>query len=501
MSLKVLIDPIYSAQLTGCSSAFKCKTLIETALKRGKNDWFFYWLVPPELKDEEKAWLPDHPNVRYIEYPYLKDRMREYSLFRKELDEILAFNGSYWDFDVLWTSRTSMVPVARSVMASPRQKAHGQKLKPVLIFEEMIILDTRPTVAKSDVLAQELLTLSGYLAADKTYLVTRKEQDEIVQTARSYFAPSRVIEMVRKFERISQLDLRPAVLKEDKFRFRKGERPMCLTFSGRMEKVSANLYEVFEIMDKQWIMKGDANLKTLICTVSQATPLTPPEHVEVRQASREEFWRAAREEMDVMLVLHKGAEFSLSLVEPMVLGVPLILIDQPWTRSIWGDKYPFYVNGITEAYGVVKAFYDDYDAMYARFAEWHQNEFAPRLLPGGDQAVSLYDAAINFLEKHERWVKDPAGLGALFVARRDNPMFQKVVAKALERKDLVLYDVIRELASEGEFEILGQKTKEGDRDKRRIVFSTPFHEWKLMLKTFYGFEDASTEVGHLKLVD
>ena len=61
-------------------------------------------------------------------------------------------------------------------------------------------------------------------------------------------------------------------------------------------------------------------------------------------------------------------------------------------------------------------------------------------------------------------------------------------------------ELIEELGKEGEFDILQQKVQPGDRDKRRIVFSTPFNEWRLMLKHFYGFEDASATVGHMRRV-
>ena len=498
MSLKVLMDPVYSGLLTGCSSAYKCRTLVETSLeKNGHGDWFFYWLVPPGLTEEEQAWLPKHPNVRYVEYPYIKDRMREYSLFRKEMDEILAFNGSYWDFDVLLTSRTSMAPVARSVMSAPRQKTTGYKLKKVAVFEEMIVLDHRTTVAKSDVLAQELMTLSGYPTSDVTYLVTEKEQRGIVDTARQYFAPSRVMEMIKKFQRVSQLGTGPARVKDAKFRFKKGERPMCLTFAGRMERSAANLEEVFELMDKQWIMKGTLQLKTLICTVSTVTPLPPPKHTEVRVASREAFWRAAREEMDVMLVLHRDAEFSLSMVEPMMFGVPLIIIDQDWSRSVWGDEYPFYAKGFTEAYGLVQAFYDDYEAMYARFAGWLLTVFAKRCEPGGDLHVSLYDKLHEFLVDHEAYLEGE-GFQKLYGGRKDNELFLKFAAKAVEKIDFLMFDLIREMGSDGDFEMLQRKTEPGDREKRRITFSTPFNEWRLMLKAFHDFEDASTQVGHIR---
>jgi hypothetical protein len=500
MSLKILFDPIYSGQLTGCSTAFKCKTLVETALHRNKrDDFFFYWMVPPGLSEEEQAWLPQHPNVTYIEFPYLKDRMREYMMFRAELDEVLAFNGTHWDFDVLFTSRTALVPLSRAVMSSPRQKGLGHKLKKITVFEEMIVLDTRPTVAKSDVPAQELMTLSGYLASDVTYLVTEKEQREIVETARRYLAPSKVIEMISRFQRISQLDTGPARLKEEKFRFRKGERPLCITYSGRMERSGANLADVFEIMDKHWILKGDVSIKTLICTVSKATMLSPPEHTEIRHASREEFWRAAIEEMDVMLVLHRDAEFSLSMVEPMVFGVPLIVIDQDWSRSVWGSEYPFYAAGFTEAYGLVKAFHDDYEAMYQKFADWLMTHFAKRCEPGGDLSVSLYDKAFEFLTGHEDWLNGDA-FAKVFENRKNSENFKIFAAKAVEKGEFVFKALIEELGKDGEFDILQQKVQPGDRDKRRIVFSTPFNEWRLMLKHFYGFEDASATVGHMRRV-
>lgn len=498
MSLKVLMDPVYSGLLTGCSSAYKCKTLVDLALSEHPN-WFFYWLVPPDLSEEEKAWLPDHPNIAYVEYPYIKDRMREYSLFRKEMDQILGFNGSHWDFDVLLTSRTSQVPTARSVMSSPRQKTTGYKLKKVMIFEEMIVLDHRTTVAKSDVLAQELLTLSGYLCSDVTYLVTEKEQRGIVDTARQYFAPSQVMQMIKKFQRVSQLDTGMPRVKEPQFHFKKGERPMCLTFAGRMERSAANLEEVFELMDKQWIMKGSMQLKTLICTVSTVTPLPPPKHTEVRVASRAAFWKAAQEEMDVMLVLHRDAEFSLSMVEPMVFGVPLIIIDQDWSRSVWGEAYPFYAKGFTEAYGLVQAFYDDYESMYALFEKWLLTVFYKRCLPGGDLAISMYDKMHEFLGLHEQYL-EVEGFPELYAGRKDNELFVKFAekAKAKAKGEIVMFDLIREMGSDGDFEMLQRKTEDGDRDKRRITFSTPFNEWRLMLKAFHNFEDASTQVGHMR---
>jgi hypothetical protein len=41
--------------------------------------------------------------------------------------------------------------------------------------------------------------------------------------------------------------------------------------------------------------------------------------------------------------------------------------------------YPVFVDNETEAYGLVKAFFDDYGGTYARFVEWFRTRFVPEL--------------------------------------------------------------------------------------------------------------------------
>ena len=42
------------------------------------------------------------------------------------------------------------------------------------------------------------------------------------------------------------------------------------------------------------------------------------------------------------------------------------------------------------------------------------------------------------------------------------------------------------------------KLAEGDRDERGLVWSTAFNEYRVILETFHGWEDASVNVGHLR---
>jgi len=153
----------------------------------------------------------------------------------------------------------------------------------------------------------------------------------------------------------------------------------------------------------------------------------------------------------------------------------------------------------------VQAFYDDYEAMYAKFALWLMGVFAPRCLPGGDLSVSLYEKATEFLAAHEEFLEHEVAFegtdknfASLFRNRKDNAIFQKFVQKALEKGEFVMFDLIREMGKDGDFELMQRKTEAGDRDARRIVFSTPFNEWRLMLKAYYGFQDASPALGHLR---
>lgn len=271
MSVKVLLDPVYSTVPSRCSTSFKCKALVEEMLeRRGKKDVFFYWMIPKGLSEEERAWLPKHEKIVYIEFPYYKDRLREYIRYPYELDMIQAFNGDWWDFDVLVTSRSSMIPLSGTVMHSPREKRHANTTKKIFLIEEMFMMQFRPTVAMSNIPMQEIMTLAGYLEASKVTIQTGLERRCVIETARRYFAPSVVREiashLVQCVPIYSDLSIE---LKKPEFRYKKGERPFCLSFTGRLENISSSLEKVYRTMTTQYIMKGLTDLKLLVCTVDR----------------------------------------------------------------------------------------------------------------------------------------------------------------------------------------------------------------------------------------
>jgi len=501
MSLKILLDPIYSGHMSRCSTAFKYRSIIEYSLAEGKTDWFFYWVIPPfsNMTEDELAWMPRHPQIKYIEFPVHEDRMREYMRFNDQMDMIFGFNGDFWDFDAIITVRTSQIANMRAVISSPRQKSIGRRLKKIVCLEEMLIIDTKPTVAKSDVIGQELQTITGYLCSDLTIVPSLQDKHDMIKTARKYLSPSTVIDMSSRIINSVAATLDKPKRKAPEFMFKKGERKMCLSFTGRMEKVSSNLDAIYAVMTNQFIMGGEQGIKLLICTVSKAAPEPPPDFVELRRPVREEFWRIAREEMDVMLILFNHAEMGLSMIEPMLLGVPAIIIDQAWTRSIWGPKYPFLVSNEVEAYAVAKAFRDDYDNMYAKFWKYMVEVFNPKF-EDGEFSTTYYPIIHKFLADHETFLHGD-GLRKMMAGRTTGEgMFPVLAAEAAKLDELVMFDFIRDLGKAGLFDFLQEKTKDGDRNRRRITFATPWNEFRVMFKAFLGFTDASSAVGHLKKV-
>jgi hypothetical protein len=491
MSLKVLLDPIYSARPSNCSSAFKCRRLIEHTLAK-RDDIFFYWMIPDwELDDIDKDWFPKHPNIRYIEFPYHKDRMREYLRYPDELDKIQAFNGDFWDFDFVFTSRTAQIPNTKLVMTAPRQKKQAKNpLKVVACFEEMIVMSSRPTVAKSDDLIQDMATINGYLASDVTYLQTEKEVKEIMTIARQYYSPATLKRLRSKFELVTPMPFREVCQKESKFRY-DGKREFCLAYAGRMEKVSANLKDLYRVMGTQHAFGGES-VKLLICTVTPSISFAPPSVTEYRVASREEFWRSAKEDMDVLLSLHYESEFSLTRFEPVMFGVPVVIIDRKWSRTLFGDHYPFYVQNMAEACAMITRIRADYDKYYDLFVEWQTTHFAPMFRPGGVFGTDMFARTFELMEQQEQNV-----LNVVRTDMKDRPALYALVDQiedAAGGKPFVLFEILRKLGSEGKLDMLHQKTKDGDRDRRRLSFSTPWNEIRAVL-LFRGWVDASTTVG------
>lgn len=492
--MKVLFDPIYSAQPHKCSSAAKYKK-IAARLLAARDDTFIYWLIPDWADEAALEWLPDDKRVKYFKTPCTKDRVREYQIYGSELEQYVSFFGKTWDYDVLITMRTSQVPTMRASMHCSRIRSMTW-LKKVILLEEMAIMDFRKTVPISHAEVQDALTALGYLSADLTYITANHVRDGIIKEGRSIFAPSRGRQLDSKIRLVNPAVIDTYEAKKQEYRFKRGEEPFCLGFVGRLGKSMTRIRDVYDIMDKNWIMKGDKGFKVLISTLTQIQMVKPPDFVVIENNNREQFWARLRKDMHLVISLSIDAEFSLGLIETVALGVPLVIARYDWTEGLLGKEYPFFADTTAQVHGIIKAFHDDYETCYARFIAWREEVFKKRFQPGGLYARNLYDDLMAEIGTYDeitaaRMAKDHA-------VKRNSELISTVFDAIEGRDEFVLHEVMTELEEAGKLRHFGQKTESGVNPSAAMTFYTPFHEWKIMFKAFGGWTDASTQLGHFK---
>ena len=494
--MKVLYDPIYSTQPHKCSSSVKFKKITEDLLA-ARDDVFIYWPIPDWADEAARAWLPQSDRIRYIPHDVSKDRVREYQCYYRDLEDKVAFFGSCWDYDVLVTMRTAQVANMRVNMNSPRMKKMAW-LKKVVLLEEMAILDFRRTVPVSSVEAQDPLTILGYLTADVAYITAKHVREGIIKTAKGLFAPSMVNRLRDRLKLVNPAILDDFGTKTDAAMFHRGQEPFCLGFVGRMSNSMTRLPEIYDVMDKNWIMKGDKGFKVLISTVSTGVKLPPPDFAIFENNTRERFWERVKEDMHLVISMSVDAEFSLSLIEPVIFGTPLVIAREDWTEGLLGPEYPFFVKGKVQAYGMVRAFHDDYAENYARFLEWRETHFLPRFQEGGVYAVNLYKDLHAQIVAHDREVDQRFREGD--PNKEDNKIARMVMEEVGDAEEFNFFDALWAIHEAGKLRNLGDKLDPARNANRHLTFMTPWHELKVILRAFYGVTDGGIEPGHMRKV-
>lgn len=493
MTLKILIDPIMTAAPSRCSTFIQFVNFMQGVLEK-RQDVFFYCLIPDwDFAEEDKEWMPKHPNIRYIPVPQHKDRTKEYVTLRDEIDHAVAFNGGLWDFDILITVRSGIAALYKMLVSSPRQTGLSY-LKEVWIIEEMPLMTFKSSVLTLDP-GQDRFTLNGYMAADRVMIMSYHEKGEALKIARNWYAPSVVRDLTTKMKEVIPAKFTEFKLKDPKHFFKagKGER-FTIAYVGRLMAATTNIDKVYSAMTKQWIMRKGDNVRMVVCTNSAGGKKTvqPPEYMEKYYAPREEFWRMAREEMHILTLMHEEAGFLLSMMEPLLMGTPVIVLNAPWAVGQLGPAYPFYVQNEFELYATAKMFYEDYAGMYKKFAAWYTEWLIPTYTKRFSEDL-LYTVLDGYMAAYEgtaliRFAEESA-------SRKDNAVVEMMLAE--DPDEFVIHDRLAELAESGELKSLQRQLDEDDRDTRGLVWATPWNHLRTVLKAFYGYEDASTRPGHM----
>lgn len=484
--MKVLFDCIVTKDpIHKCSSTVMFIRTVPKLLEDPNT--FIYWPIPEWVKDV--SGLPSHPRIKYFRVHQSKDRTREYNVIRPWLEEALSFAGPLWDWDVLVTSRTAQVPFMKVMAVSPRQNNRNWS-KRVVLVEEMAILTLKPTVLKSDGDIQDRMTLEGYLAADYVLSPSYHEKGMALEIARRHFSPARQKDLRDGIKEACALSTGSLTIKPVEYRWdsKASDRKLVLVFAGRLESTAARLALIGEVFKNQFIMNGD-KVEPKILSVSapgcRGEEAFDKHSVEILHLDRDDFWKMSRERMDLAMYFHVDGGLLMSIFEPVSFGVPAIVKDAPWSRSVFGPTYPLYATSETQAYGLVNMFIEDYAGMYAKFSEWYTSWFVPEYTRRmtEDNLFTLLAEAVMAPPK-------PEGLNAL----KDNEVVSLLLKHGGE--EFKMFEVLEKI-SKIELNGLGAKLKENF-DDRGLAWGTPWNDFRLGLVHHHGYVDASIEVGHLK---
>lgn len=489
---KVLIDCVHTNDPQFCSANYKMQQLMKYVLSH-RDDVFFYYLLPVNKKvgygswETDKNWLMQHKNIKYIDIATSADRMREYWSFSQEMEKLVAFNGDIWDFDIILTGRHSMVPMFKAWMG----RSGGARSKKVFIEDEFPVMTFKKRACMPFGKEQDMYALDCYWQADRTYMLSFYSKSKIMNRARDFFAPSIVRELEKKIVTTSSVQVKDFHLKDDAYIKKVTSKKKRFTVAFPIRARNVNKYiPTLAMFERNWIKNGKEDVRYLCCQNSRHVEKigTKYKYMETIRANREEFWRLMREEVDLISSYCSDADYPLSIIEPLYLGVPAIILRAEYTDATFGKDYPFYVNNEKEGYAIFKAFRKDYAGMYKKFREWYESYWISTLNQRNDLWLPILflkdiEAAEN--DNHTRY-KDK---------KENNQIVQLILDEVKGKKSFVLHEVFESLEKQKKLGSLAQIYKK-DRRKIPLAMATEYNAYRLYLIHAHGFKDASTKTGH-----
>lgn len=489
--MKYLFDPILSGQPHKCSSAFKYREIAQRILECDPHG-FIYWPVPTWVKEEGREWLLKHPRIQYFDVFAYKDRVREYIRFPEWLEDACFNNGTRWDCDFIITMRTAQVP-NMWLNKSPYRDNRQHALSRIILLEEMALLSSRMTVFANHPVGTDLATVNGHFMASRSYITAQHVRDQLLTAAYQSLPPSKVREMDKHLHLVRPLTLQAFETFSDK-KVKAKKKPLKATFVGRMNRSMSQFELSSKSTEYDWIMQGEEGIEYKASTVSDAIKDNPL-HCEIRQNNREQFWDMLKNETDVVLYLAVDGEFSLSMIEPMCLGVPVLLNRTDQSMGLVGKEYPFFVSNKVEILGYLKAFRDDYVTQYQKFIDWRDGIFQDRMNTGAYRN-NLYDHLLKSIGTDIAQIFESL---AMFqpkdVSEKKSDFLRGYDELLASRDEIVLPNVLGEIPN---VEGIKDKLDPQDWRTRSMSFQTPWQPLRLRAIAYHGYVDASHQLGHLK---
>ncbi len=380
--MKILLDPLFTNHPSNCASTAKFMGILRMLLEDENN--FVYFLMQ-DFREKDHAWWEevtfglDTSRVKLIHYFQHKDRYRPYRRIPETVEKAVAYYGDYWDWDLMITNKASLVPFYKQMgmfQSTKRGKeGHGKR---VVVLEDFPQLSYKKAAAVPHIDAQDLQTLIGYATSDGVCLAGFWQRDEIVNLSKRYLSPALTMQLSEVIAQTLPKPTKETFVKSPEF-VNDSSKTFTMAFAGRLVS-GFGFDEMFKIMHDNWVLKqGDTGVNCVLSTQSKGTNphLTIPDFIDLRFTGPKDFHQLMTNEVHVGMFFSYEEDWSSSLAEPMILGVPYIIKRYKWVLESFGPDYPFYVDSMMEAYAFVKMFHDDYPAMYAKFEHWTKNHFQP----------------------------------------------------------------------------------------------------------------------------
>ncbi|NIT54890.1 MAG: hypothetical protein GWN00_01180 [Aliifodinibius sp.] len=490
--MKICLDPVYTGKPDRCASNIKMRKIVEYLLER-RDDVYFYWFVPDWVTEKELGWYPKHCNIRYIKLPYsFNDRTVECLRIPKEYYSLVSFNGELWDIDVIVTNRASMVPMIKGMIHKPGPRDYWSRR--VILIEDMPLMRFKDHAPMGHPESQELSTLIGYACSDLTAISAFWEKDIIIKESKKYLTPSLCRRIMRSMVESSPVLVDKVETKSKRViqDFIDKKRPFNVGFVGRMVHGN-NPTDIFKVMEHMWVYYGDLDIKYHISTQSaHVGRVKVPEFIHLRKLCREDFWEFVQTQMDVFIFMSVEEDYSMSLLEPLLLGTPAILIKRKWSVPTVGEYYPFFVRNVKEAYALVKNFYENYPRLYKKFVEWQQGPFQKLMKGRNDVYVPrVVEAQLDVYES------DYEGNKQKFTKYR-NDIVDALTKYSKESPDrsFVLREALRDIHNTEKFKATFAAKLQADADYVRRSFSVDWNNYRLRLKAL-GYRDVGVTPGHM----
>lgn len=491
--MKILIDPIHTNDPQLCSCNYKMQTMMQAILE-AREDVFFYYLIPDDENstkwDIDYKWLIQDPRVKYIKIPVDIDRMREYARINSHLEDIFAYNGEYWDWDVLITARSTQIANIRT-WATRRNRSWERC---IIIDDEFPIMSFKPRANLPSIQTADMQALTGYMSAEKSLIFSYFSREQIIKTARKYFTPSNVRELDKKVVTANSRKFDKFELKNPKFikDVSSGKKSFKCCYTQRLSGKVDRQDTVLELFEKQWIMHGGKDNIEFICTTNArvADAYQHIKHLNVKRCNRDEFWDTMRNEAALIFAASEDEDYPLSLIEPVVLGVPIIILDTPFVQPTFGKDYPFLCKSVPQMYTYIREFYHDYEGMYAKFAEWHKNSFTPMMEERNNDY--FVPTVLETIAQHEEVLKEKYG-------GKTNEVVDLILEYAQVKglTEFTMEEALKYLDEEGKLNHLFDVYK---KDRLGLSFSigTNFNSYRQMLMYSHGVKN-NEKIGGLSL--